>query len=554
LIYSKTSSDIAGRERHSFKLIKTMKPKKIRYTALLFALTVTLSLTSCDGDLLETIPNDRLSVDVFWKTENDAKLAVNALYTDLDGTNIVGWDALTDIAHTNQNFNILAYIELGTYDASSSKIYDEWVAAYKGIRATNYFLENVDKIPAANAAVINQLKGEAKALRAYQYIKLIGLYGPVPLVTKSLTLEEGRLVVNAPVEQLWDFVDKELNEAAALLPETYPAAEKGRVTKGAARGLLARANLYAGRYQKAADAADLVIKSGIYGVYDSYEKLFSYAAENNKEVLLDKQFIKDTYSNNIFQLLAPYSQKNGGSTFVPTKALVDSYETADGKKITDAASGYNPAKPYTNRDSRLKFSVYLEGDVLPSGTVFKPQPTSGTADAIGSTYIASTTGFNIKKYMNSDDYANPGNSGINIILLRYAEVLLTYAEAKTELNQIDATVFAAINTVRNGRSDVKQPSVTSGSQAELRELVRRERTVELAFEGQHLFDIRRWKTAEKVIPGPVYGITYTNAQGQQVTVTAVAVNKIFDVVRHYLWPIPQKEINLSPLLKQNLNW
>jgi hypothetical protein len=522
-----------------------------------FALILAVSgftLLSCDRDLLETIPNDRLSVDVFWKTENDAKLAVNSLYTDLDGTNIVTWDALTDIAHTNQNFNVNAYVELGTYDATSSAIYSEWAAAYRGVRAANYFLENVDKIPNANAATVNQLKGEAKTLRAYQYIKLIGLYGAVPLVTTSLTLEEGRTVVNSTVPELWDFVDKELNEATALLPATYGAADKGRITKGAAQGLLARANLYSGRYQKAADAADLVIKSATYGLYDSYEKLFTYAAENNKEILLDKQFIKDTYSNNIFQSLTPYSQKSGGSTFVPTKALVDAYETTDGKKITDAGSGYNPAKPYEKRDNRLKFSVYLEGDVLPSGIVFKPQPTSGTPDAIGSTYIASTTGFNIKKYINTEDYANPGNSGINIILLRYAEVLLTYAEAKIELNQIDASVFSAINLVRNGRSDVKQPSVTSGTQAELRELVRRERTVELAFEGQHLFDIRRWKTAEKVIPGPVYGITYTNAQGQLVTVESVAVNKVFDASRHYLWPIPQKEMNLSPTLKQNPNW
>lgn len=535
--------------------IKTMKKHTFKYISLsLITAFSSLALLSCDSSLLETVPNDRLSVDVFWKTENDAKIAVNALYTDLDGTNIVTWDGVTDIAHTNQNFNVNAYVELGTYDATSSAIYNEWVAAYRGIRATNYFLENVDKIPNANATIINQLKGEAKVLRAYQYIKLIGLYGAVPLVTTSLTLDEGRAVTNSTVPQLWDFVDKELNEASTLLPATYGAADKGRVTKGAALGLLARANLYAGRYQKAADAADLVIKSGTYGLYDSYEKLFSYAAENNKEVLLDKQFIKDTYAHSIFQSLAPYSQKNGGSTFVPTKALVDLYETSDGKKITDAGSGYNPAKPYDKRDNRLKYSIYLEGDVLPSGLVFKPQPTSGTADAIGSTYIASTTGFNIKKYINTEDYANPGNSGINIVLLRYAEILLSYAEAKIELNQIDASVFSAINLVRNGRSDVKQPSVTTGTQAELRELVRRERTVELAFEGQHLFDIRRWKTAEKVMPGPVYGITYTNAQGQLVTVESVAVNKVFDPARHYLWPIPQKEMNLSPMLKQNPNW
>ncbi|MBE9466575.1 RagB/SusD family nutrient uptake outer membrane protein [Dyadobacter subterraneus] len=530
-----------------------MKTNKLKYIILSLAVS-TIALVSCDNDLLETVPNDRLSVDVFWRTETDAKLAVNGLYTDLDSTNIISWDALTDIAHTNQNFDVQAYIELGTYDGTSSKVLGEWRRAYRGIRATSYFLENVDKVASTNTALINQLKGEAKVLRAYQYIKLAAFYGDVPLVTSSITIDEGRALVKSPVSAIWDFIDKELTEAAALLPTTYPATDKGRVTQGAALGLAARANLYAGRYQKAADAADKVMKLGIYGLYESYEKLFTYAAENNKEVLFDRQFIKDTYPINVFSILAPYSQKNGGSAYVPTKALVDMYETLDGKLITDAASGYNPATPYANRDTRLKYSVFLDGDILPSGIAFKPAPTSGTADAVGSTYIASTTGFNIKKYIIADDYANPVNSGINIILLRYAEILLTYAEAKIETGQIDASVLAAINAVRNGRNDVKQPSVTTLSQTELRTIVRRERTVELAFEGQHLFDIRRWKTAEKVIPGPVYGITYKDASGALATVQVVSVNKTFDVSRHYLWPVPQKERDLNPSLTQNPGW
>jgi hypothetical protein len=530
-----------------------MKTNPLKYIILSLILS-TGALVSCDNDLLETVPNDRLNVDMFWKTEQDAKLAVNGLYTDLDSTNIITWDALTDIAHTNQNFDVQAYVELGTYDGTSSKIYGEWKRAYRGIRAASYFLENADKVTSANTALINRLKGEAKVLRAYQYIKLAGFYGDVPLVTSSVTIDESRALVKTPVAEIWDFIDKELNEAAALLPTTYPDTDKGRVTQGAALGLAARANLYAGRYQKAAEEADKVIKLGVYGLYESYEKLFTYAAENNKEVLFDRQFIKDTYPINVFPLLAPYSQKNSQSSYVPTKALVDMYETLDGKLITDAASGYNPATPYANRDSRLKYSVFLEGDILPSGIAFKPQPTSGTADAIGSTYIASTTGFNIKKYILAEDYANPVNSGINIILLRYAEILLTYAEAKIELGQIDASVLAAINLVRNGRSDVKQPSVTSISQTELRAIIRRERTVELAFEGQHLFDIRRWKTAEKVIPGPVYGITYKDASGALKTVEVIAVNKTFDVSRHYLWPVPQKERDLNPSLTQNPGW
>lgn len=531
-----------------------MKTNTFKHTIYAGIAVLTLSLASCDSGLLETVPNDRLSEDMFWKTENDAKLAVNSLYTDLDSTTAVTWDGITDLAHTNQSFNVAAYIEAGSYDATSSVIYDEWKRAYRGIRGVNYFLENVDKVPSTNTALLNQLKGEAKALRAYHYLKLAGLFGPVPLVTSSISIDEGRALTNTPVEEIWNFVEKELTEAAALLPATYGAADKGRFTKGAALGLLARADLHAGRYQKAADAADQVIKLGVYSLYESYEKLFSYAAENNKEVLLDKQYLKDVSQNNVFNLLAPYSQKNAQSTYVPTKALVDTYETLAGKKITDPSSGYDPAKPYANRDPRLKFSVFLEGDALPGGITFQPRPTSGTADAIGSTYIASTTGFNIKKYINTEDFANPTNSGINIILLRYAEVLLTYAEAKIELGQIDASVLAAINQVRNGRTDVKQPSVTATTQAALREIVRRERTVELAFEGQRLLDIRRWKIAEQVLQGPVFGITYPDATGKLVTVQAASSDRVFDASRHYLWPMPQKERDLNPNLQQNPNW
>ncbi|MBO9727277.1 MAG: RagB/SusD family nutrient uptake outer membrane protein [Chitinophaga sp.] len=509
-------------------------------------------LASCNKNLLDTAPTDRLAVNIFWKTEADAKLAVNALYQDLDSTNIIALDALTDIGHTNQNFDVQAYIELGTYDQSSAKVYGEWKNAYKGIHASNYFLENVDKITVVTPALISQFKGEAKTLRAYQYIKLAGLYGDVPLVTTSITLEQARSLKRTPVSEIYDFIDKELTEAAALLPASYAAADKGRITRGAAWALKARADLFAGRYQLAADAATQVNGLG-YTLYESYQKLFSYAAENNKEVILDKQFIKDNYPNNVFSLLAPYSQKNGNSSYVPTRVLADTYQTANGKGINDNGSNYDPAHPYDNRDPRLKYSLFTDGDVLPSGQVFHPAPNSGTADAIGSTYIASTTGYNLKKYVNAEDYVNPTNCGINIILLRYAEVLLTYAEAKIELNQLDQTVYNAINTVRQ-RADVNMPALPVGlTQSQLRAAVRYERTVELAFEGLRLYDIRRWKTAETVMTGPVYGITWNN-NGQPVTVQVVSFNRAFDKSRHYLWPVPQKERDLDPALSQNPNW
>lgn len=524
-----------------------------KLTSIISALLFVLIIAGCKKALLDTVPNDRLSTDVFWKTENDAKLAVNAIYPFLDDVNIFSWDGVTDIGHTNQLFQAEAKVEQGTYDALNSRISTEWNNAFSGIAAANFFLSNVEKVPSANTALINQLKGEAKTLRAYQYIKLAGLYGDVPLVTNPISIAEGRQLTRMPVAQIWDFVDKELTDAAALLPVSYAASDKGRITKGAAMALKARVDLWAGRYQQAADAAKQVMDLNVYNIYPQYAKLFSYAAENNSEVVLDKEFLKDSYSNNVFSSMAPYSQKNSNNTYVPTKRLVDAYPMSNGKDIAEAGSGLDPYKPYDNRDPRLRYSIFVSGDILPDGKTFRPEPNSGTADAIGNTYLATSTGFVLKKYINNEDYANPGNCGINIILLRYAEVLLTYAEAKIELNQIDQSVYDAINRVRQ-RGDVNLPPLPNTlSQSELRAAVRKERTVELAFEGLRLFDIRRWKIAETVMPGSVYGMTYV-ANGQLTTIKVQAFEKVFDKSRDYLWPVPQKERELNPNLSQNAGW
>jgi hypothetical protein len=520
-------------------------------TSIVIAAAVFLS--SCEKDLLNTVPNDRLSSELFWKSEADARLAANAVYPFLDGTAIFVRDGITDIGHKNILFDPEAFVENGTYDALNSRIFSEWSDAYAGISAANYFIANVDKVEGSSATVINQLKGEVKALRAYQYIRLVGLYGDVPLVTTPLTIDEGKKVTRSTADQVWDFVDAELTEAAGYLPVTYAAADKGRVTKGAALALKARANLFRGRYQQAADAAKQVMDLNVYTIYPQYAKLFTYAAENNTEIILDKQYVKDTYSNNAFQFLAPYSQKTGSTAYVPTKVLVDAYPMSNGLAITDPGSRFNPNTPYVNRDPRLKASIFVPGDILPDGKTYNSVPTSGTPDAVGNTYLASGTGYGLKKYINNEDYANPSNSSINIILVRYPEVLLTYAEAKTELNQIDQTVLNAVNLVRQ-RGDVNLPPITGTfAQAALRDIVRKERTVELAFEGLRLFDIRRWKIAENVMTGPVYGMSYVEG-GQLKTIQVQAYQRTFDKNRHYLWPVPQKERELNPGLTQNPGW
>jgi len=160
-----------------------MPHARSRYTFFIPLLIVIATLSSCQKNLLDTAPNDRLSETIFWKTANDALLAVNSLYRDLDSTNVISFDAFTDIAHVNQPFATDAYIELGTYDASSSRVLSEWSHAFTGIAADNYFLANADKVIAVtDSATFYRYKAEATVLRAYQYIKLAWLFGAVPVI------------------------------------------------------------------------------------------------------------------------------------------------------------------------------------------------------------------------------------------------------------------------------------------------------------------------------------------------------------------------------------
>jgi hypothetical protein len=225
----------------------------------------------------------------------------------------------------------------------------------------------------------------------------------------------------------------------------------------------------------------------------------------------------------------------------------------NGLPITDGASGYDPAVPYVGRDPRLGYSVFVDGDILPNGNVFNPKPGSGSSDAVGATFTVSPTGFNVEKYVHAADLATPTNTGINFILMRYAEVQLIFAEAKVELDQLDASVYTAINEVRQ-RTTVNMPAITAGkTQDELREIVRHERLVEFAFEGLRYFDIRRWRIAEDVMPGKVYGLTYTDGGGDLQTVEVPAwTNSWSD--RNYLWPVPQAEVDQNPDLGQNNGW
>ncbi len=516
-----------------------------KYFILILVLTTCFLICSCKKDALETDPTDKLINAYYWQNQNDAEYAVNAIYALLPAIDYLYFDGATDNAFNQKTFERAYPFGNGTQTPASSWSADYWKNSYKGIQRANYFLENVDRVPNLGDDVKNRLIGEARFLRAFFYNDLICLYGDVPLVTTSLDISNSKLPRD-PKQKVFDFIISELTDIENFLPLSYSSNNVGRVTKGAVLALKARVYLWQNNYAGAKLASKKLMDLNQYHLYPNYAKLFTYAAENNTEVIFDKQYIPTTYSHNVSRLLSPRSSQGDGS-LVPIKSLVDAYECLDGKSI-DESPLYDPLSPYSNRDPRLKATILVPGDNTYSGNVFNPLPGSGTVDMIASSQNASITGFNFKKYVNPEDLSqNNNNCSINIIILRYSDVLLTYAESMVETNTIDNSVYDVLNAVRT-RAGI--PAITAGSksQDELRTIIRHERRVELPLEGTRLFDIRRWKIAETVMKQAAKGITYFQG-GQFITVPAE--NRGFDANRDYLWPIPQREIFVNPNLSQN---
>ena len=546
-----------------------------RRTLILGALVLTMPFVGCQSadKLLDVTSPTTVSDEIFWTQENDAVLTLNGVYAALpDWFEIIGHDGMTDNGAVNRQFDSRYVFSDGTFDPQSVYGRERWARTatnptrwegwFPGVAKANILLGNIDRIPAGKIYPTkkNRYVAEAKFLRAVLYLQLVATYGPVPMPLTPMTDDEARQLTNATVPQIYDQIIKDLDEAAAVLPVSYTGNDIGRATKWAAVSYKARAALYAGRYQVAADAAKQVIDANVYSLHPNYGELFLYAGETSKERIFTHNYAKTTQAsgqnNNIFGEYAPFTN-SGTASVVPIRQLVDAYYMKDGLPIT--TSPLYVAKPWngptdtlsytSNRDPRLAFTILYPGTTW-DGNVFdsRPKGISTRPEAIDlQNAQASVTGFNIRKYIDLTDKADRGNGGIDIILMRYADVLLMYAEAKFELGQgADPTALAAFNLVRQ-RPSVNMPPVATLT----RELIRNERRVELAFEGLRLFDIRRWKIAETVMPAPaVCGIDYVNAAATVVRACQPASARQFPV-RAYLWPLPQTELDLNPNLKQN---
>jgi len=551
---------------------------------LLFILAL-LGFTSCEDDFLTKVPLDSPSSVTFFSNETELDMALNGAYRQLYWHSYsvpyqLWLDTSTDIAWARGDFGGMLAVQGGQFTTETPVFGTIWAHMYEGIARANNIMDNMERSKnVVSAEKLLKVEAEAKFLRSYFYFYLINLYGDVPWVDHMLNLEEAKIPKTSKSEILKNLY-KDLDFAAENLPSTRSAAEKGKVTKGAALTLKARAALLAGDYEIAASDAKKVMNLGIYKIYPDYGKLFQYKGTGSEEVIMEMQYHSDVFSTAIPRYLAN-REPGGFSVLIPTQTLVDMYASSDGLPI-DESPLYDPSKPFKNRDPRLNQSILLPGEWF-NGLLFQTHPDSTrtykqTASGMRrvpnpevTNAFATFTGYLWNKYLDESDI--PGKltqSTLSVMMMRYAEVLLTYAEAKIELNQIDQSVIDAINLVR-GRQSVQMPLVSMGmSQPDLRKLVRYERTIELALEGFRLFDIRRWKYAEHVMPGNVLGrrkkahwydpiVPNINEYRHPVYSNETEIFQIisvnhFDPAKHYLWPIPQSEIDLNPELKQNLGY
>lgn len=521
--------------------------KKRSVVIFLLALVV----CSCKKDFLDRQPLTEYSETTLWTGVNDAIAACNATYSGFEnGQWVVYMDDASDNAHNPypwEGWQQYGNMQLLSPNNSGSRY------NFTTITQCNWFLANIDKTP-MDKTLLTRMKGEVRFIRAYNYFVRSQLYGDFPLFTKMLTTTEANEIPRTPKAEVVQFMLNELDTIAPTLPTAYEAGDRGRITQGAALALKARVELFNQKYTESAASCKKVMDLGIYSLFPNYQDLFRLKNEYNSEIILDRGYLESDPNLTVgLMVLAPESTPGGGWSSVNiNQSLVDAYEMANGKTIDDPSSGYNIDLPFVNRDPRLLQTIIIPGAEY-AGIIFNPMDPNSLD--YWPTY--NYTGYVGRKYIHyKSDYSDLYKAGLNIPLIRYAEVLLTFAEAKIELNQIDNTVYDAIDQVRVRAGLPKVDPAKYATQVQMRQLIRRERRVELALEGLRWYDIQRWKIGEQVMNGPVYGlrlskidangnVTYTSTEHAKIE------DRVFDPAKNYLWPVPQSQIDLGKNTTQN---
>lgn len=533
---------------------------KVTKYITVFAAAAAMLCTSCND--LEQTPVNRYTDTNFW-TPQRSEYMLNMAYSQMyDAGKMFRDEALSDNM-SETNGGDLQNIRSGTANSGMGRFSDEWKEIYEGIKTCHMFLANVEPLDIQDSKKARMI-GEIRFIRAYLFFRLTNFYGDVPFFTEEITVDEANTISRTPKAEVIAFIHKEMSEIIPHLParNELTAADNGRITKAAAAMLDARAYLYDGQWSNVESICNTIMNGtyGTYSLFPSYFGLFETENEYNSEVILDRGYLeKIVFWEEGQQDMIPASIGGRTPNRLPVQSLVDNYLMLSGYTINEDGSDFDPEHPYANRDPRLTATIIYDGYkwnaqeyydgffnvetiafdkgyVQQSGETF-----NGTYDAIsGSNSVR--TGYGLRKWY-SPQAVLDWKSGLNIIMMRYADVLLMYAEAMQEQGKMNEEVWnKTIRPIRERAGFTADKALEyRPTGVDMRQVIRNERRAELAAEGLRYYDILRWKAGVEYLNGDIHGADYTG----------YSYRYQFNESRDYLWPVPQGQVDLNPNLGQN---
>ena len=549
------------------KIPENMK-NAVKYTVAFLSGVSLLAFAGCNP--LDQAPTNKFTDDTFWSSADRAQSVVNMAYNQMySHTKFLDDEALSDNIFEQRGGPDTRTIRTGTANASTGLFESEWKWIYQGIKTCNVFMDKVDLVPDLDEDSKAGMIAQIKFIRAYLYFRAVNFYGAVPFFLSDITLDQSKTSVRTPKADIIPQLVSEVESVIPVLPsrDELSASDNGKITKAAAMVLLARIymynpDLYPDWASEVADICDdLIHNQAEYGTYSlfttadehcsAYENLFMSAYEYNSEVILDYSAMETIKQWTTFNNLAPMAVGSALIQRAPTRELVDDYLMFNGKKIDESGSGYNESDPYSNRDPRLLYTIGCHGkiwkDVNNNGayteyTLDVLSNESKDKFSVGSN--STPTGFFVRKYYDMG-HGPEFKQWNNIIMMRYADVLLMYAEAKHALGEFDQNVWdETIRPIREraGFSEDVCAYPSSLGSDQMQDLIRRERRCELALEGLRYYDILRWNIGSDVLN--------CNVRSSSETGSVILDARVFSD-RDKLWSIPQSQLELVPTLLPN---
>ena len=561
-----------------------MNAKFFSYIYISAAISIAFTLSSCNGFLdreEDSFIDKTATIDSYHRTKQYLTYAYTLLP---DGLNRFSREAMLASATDDAEFAIesaeIQQLNNGSWNALNNPD-DVWNRYYSGISKCCTLLENTNHVnldisrldPDKQVEYANSLKdirmwrAEARFLRAYFHFELLKRYGPIPIVTSTLSINGNYENTPRPtMKEVVDFIAKECDIAAdtlELTPWRNVNDAFGRATTGAALALKSRLLLYAASplyvdfgdtnetnkptdvalWKSAADAAKAVIDLNQYELASSYADLFKNDFQNKEYIFVRRYAANSDFEKSNF----PVSFGGKGGTN-PSQNLVDDYEMLDGTPF-DWNDPAKAAQPFENRDARLGATILMnmapfkgkKVATYPEGADASPNPN------------ATKTGYYLRKFLNEDVNIQTGgsSSGHVVPLFRLAEIYLNYAEALNECDPTNPDIALYLNKVRNRAS---LPNVSALSQEQMRTVIQHERRVELAFEEHRSWDVRRWKIASSTLGAPLMGVQIERKPLGGYTYMPVKVEQRVFQPKMYWYPIPQSEVLKLKQWKQNNGW